>query len=147
MTIILVSCVSQKLTRPAPARELYTSDWFKKAANYAELQVAKGHAVSWRILSAKHSILDPRQTIDPYNVAMYTLTLHQRIQWAFNLANALPFGYDYEVLAGCAYTEYLLPMLRAKDCNVYTPMAGMSIGQQKQWLKRQAQSPSLTKGQ
>src|SRR5690606_9611227 len=31
-----VSCVSGKLSRPAPAKDLYISDWFLKARRYVE---------------------------------------------------------------------------------------------------------------
>ncbi len=34
--IYLVSCVGQKLDHPAPAEDLYVSDWFKKARAYVE---------------------------------------------------------------------------------------------------------------
>lgn len=36
-TVGLVGCASQKLRRPAPARELYVSQLFRKAFAYAEL--------------------------------------------------------------------------------------------------------------
>ena len=32
----LVACVGQKLSEPAPARDLYTSSWFLKARVYVE---------------------------------------------------------------------------------------------------------------
>lgn len=41
-TVGLVGCASQKLTRPTPARELYVSQLFKKASEYAELTCAAG---------------------------------------------------------------------------------------------------------
>ena len=34
-TIALAACVSQKAGVPLPARQLYTSDWFRKASAYA----------------------------------------------------------------------------------------------------------------
>ncbi|MET1087465.1 MAG: DUF6884 domain-containing protein [Arthrobacter sp.] len=35
ITVGLVGCASQKLQRPAPARELYASQLFRKASAYA----------------------------------------------------------------------------------------------------------------
>ncbi|MDQ0619218.1 DUF6884 domain-containing protein [Arthrobacter globiformis] len=57
-TIGLVACASQKLQRPAPARELYVSQWFKKASAYAELTCDR-----WYILSAKHGLIYPDQEL------------------------------------------------------------------------------------
>ena len=34
MSLYLVSCVGQKLSVPAPAADLYTSAWFRKARSY-----------------------------------------------------------------------------------------------------------------
>ena len=34
--IYLVACVKGKLPRPAPAKDLYTSPWFRKARQYVE---------------------------------------------------------------------------------------------------------------
>lgn len=39
---------------PAPAADLYTSDWFRKARAYAER-----YADTWFVLSALHGVLAP----------------------------------------------------------------------------------------
>ncbi|MBT2548971.1 DUF6884 domain-containing protein [Arthrobacter sp. ISL-65] len=49
-TIGLVGCASQKLQRPAPARELYVSQLIKTASAYAVLACDR-----WYVLSAKHA--------------------------------------------------------------------------------------------
>ena len=36
MTVYLVSCVGQKRSNPSPAKDLYTSTWFRKARMYVE---------------------------------------------------------------------------------------------------------------
>ena len=41
--IYLVACVKRKLPRPAPARDLYTSDWFRKARQYVEQSGVSNH--------------------------------------------------------------------------------------------------------
>lgn len=53
-TVGLVGCTSQKLKRPAPARELYVSSLFKKASAFAERSCDR-----WYVLSAKHGLLHP----------------------------------------------------------------------------------------
>ncbi|MGE4340214.1 MAG: DUF6884 domain-containing protein [Pigmentiphaga sp.] len=59
--LALVSCVSQKLTRPAPARLLYRSEWFLKVRKVVESQKA-----DWLILSALHGVVAPDAEIAPY---------------------------------------------------------------------------------
>lgn len=63
----LVGCVSQKLRRPAPARELYVSQLFKKASAYAEETCDR-----WYILSAKHGLVHPDDVREPYDVKLGT---------------------------------------------------------------------------
>jgi hypothetical protein len=48
----LVGCASQKLKRPASARELYVSQLFTKASAYAELTTDR-----WYVLSGPGSLL------------------------------------------------------------------------------------------
>ena len=59
--IYLVSCVSQKLSHPAPAQNLYTSAWFQKARSF----VLKSGS-PWYILSAEHGLVHPEQVLAPY---------------------------------------------------------------------------------
>jgi hypothetical protein len=63
----LVGRASQKLQRPAPARELYVSQLFKKASAYAERTCDR-----WYILSAKHDLVHPDEVIEPYDVRLGT---------------------------------------------------------------------------
>lgn len=58
--IYIVQCVGQKLKRPALARDLYCSDWFRKARAFVESQGAP-----WFILSAKHVLLCPDEVVEP----------------------------------------------------------------------------------
>lgn len=63
----LVGCASQKLRRPAPARELYVSQLFKKASTYAEETCDR-----WYILSAKHGLVHADDVREPYDVKLGT---------------------------------------------------------------------------
>jgi len=118
------------------ARDLYCSDWFLKARDYVEAQNAK-----WFILSAMHGLVPPHKVIRPYSVTLNDMNSDQRCTWAGGVANQLrpncrP-GDDVLILAGHSYREHLVPFLQSWGCNVKVPMAGMGIGQQKAWLKRQ----------
>ena len=75
--LFLVSCVSVKLPGTAPAQDLYVSNWFLKARACIE---ALG--CPWYILSAKHGLLDPASTIDPYDETLKTMSADRRRTWA-----------------------------------------------------------------
>lgn len=61
----IVGCASAKLFRPAPARELYTSQLFPKASFYAEATCER-----WYILSAKHGLVHPDTVLELYDVKL-----------------------------------------------------------------------------
>ena len=58
--LCLVSCVKSKLPRPAPAKELYTSDLFRK-----ERAVVEAEGWPWFILSAQYGLVHPGTEIEP----------------------------------------------------------------------------------
>ena len=74
---VLISCVGQKTAHPAPAKDLYRSDWFIKARKYAENKGAR-----WAILSAEHGLLMPDQVVDPYEKTLNTMCIADREVWA-----------------------------------------------------------------
>ena len=135
MPLYLVSCVSQKLAGPAPAKDLYTSSLFRKARSYAE---AGGGP--WFILSAKHGLLHPEEVIGPYNLTLNHMPAAQRRQWAAVVFSQLEphlNGIESVVfLAGQRYWEILKSMLEARGVDVRIPMEGLRIGEQLSWLNR-----------
>src|SRR6202045_437437 len=74
-SIILVACCGPKLSKPAPAADLYVSSLFKKARTYAE---RRGR---WFILSALHGLLDPTEVIAPYDVTLKKMPARKRREW------------------------------------------------------------------
>lgn len=134
--IAFVSCVSKKADQPQPARDLYISDWFKKASRYAEKT-----SDQWYILSAKHGILEPDKEIAPYEKTLNDMGVDQRRSWAADVARqleeVLQAGDQVILLAGQRYREFLLEPLRILGCDVKIPMRGMRIGEQLSWLKEQ----------
>lgn len=135
-TITLVSCVSKKLDRPAPAAELYMSPWFKKARRYAELTSDR-----WFILSAKYGLVEPDRVIEPYEQTLNKMGGYERIDWAsgvyFSMQQAVS-GLEGKVvfLAGLHYRVYLARWLEGRFA-VETPLAGLGIGQQLAWFDAQ----------
>lgn len=137
--LCLVSCVSVKQSTAAPARNLYVSTWFQKARACVE---ALG--CPWYILSAKHGLLDPGSTIDPYDETLKAMPVYRRRTWARgvieDLAPRLAGADTVTLFAGMAYREFLEPELRERGLTLHVPMQGMRIGQQLSWLSDQNRS-------
>lgn len=136
-TLFLVSCVGRKLAAPARARDLYASEWFKKARAYVE-----AHGDRWVILSAKYGVVDPDAEIAPYERTLATMPIAERRAWADRvLASLRPRLSGVErvvVLAGSRYREFLVEPLRQLGVELDVPLAGLPIGKQLQWLGARA---------
>lgn len=134
-TVVLLSCVAQKLSEPAKARDLYQSDLFKKSLSYGES--LKPHSMF--ILSAKHYLLPLNKVIDPYNKTLKDMDADSRKEWADTVISQLQNkGYDLDkdnfvILAGSTYSKDLIPHMK----NYELPLKGKRIGEQKSWLKKQ----------
>ena len=135
MPLYLVSCVSRKLPASAPARDLYTSDWFHKARSYVE-----STGQPWFILSAKYGLVHPEEIIAPYDLTLNTMQVADRRRWAVAiLAQLGPHLEGLEsvvLLAGQRYREFLETKLREIGLDVSVPMRGLRIGEQLSWLNR-----------
>jgi hypothetical protein len=116
------------------ARDLYASDWFKKARAYAE---RNGDA--WFILSAEHGLLSPSEPIEPYEKTLKNMNKKEQMEWGARvlakLRGILAPSDRVILLAGKAYVEPLIEGLRTVGVDVETPLRGMRSGEQKQWLK------------
>lgn len=133
--VALISCVSKKLDHPAPAGEIYVSDWFQKARAYAEATCPGG----FFILSALYGLLEPSRIIRPYEKTLIGESAPARKQWAMSTAlavnEAIPAGTPLVILAGQAYRQHLLPRLQTAGYPCSVPMQGLGIGQQLAFLK------------
>ena len=134
--LYLVSCVKTKSPEPAPAKDLYTSAWFRKARAYVEKT-----ARPWRILSAQYGLVHPERVIRPYEQTLKTMPVGERRAWAETVLVELEASLaDVDTvifLAGQAYREFLAPALRDRGLTVHVPMAGLSQGRQLSWLSAQ----------
>ena len=137
--LCLVSCVKSKRSAAAPARDMYVSAWFRKARACIE---ALG--CPWYILSAKHGLLDPGATIDPYDKTLKGMPADLRRAWARgvieDLAPRLSGVGSATVFAGMSYREFLEPELRSRGLDINVPMQGLGLYQQISWLSAQAGS-------
>lgn len=132
--VVLVSCVKSKRSRPAPARDLYTSALFSKIRHLVEAQGAR-----WFILSALHGLMDPADIIAPYERTLLTMGVADRRRWAAEVLEALlPRLRDERrvvMFAGARYREFLIGPLQRKGLEIVVPMAGLRLGEQLAWLE------------
>lgn len=132
-TVGLVDCASQKLRRPAPARDRNVSQLFKKASAYAELTCDR-----WYVLSAKHGLVHPDEVIERYDMRLGTNhrtspTIHE---WASRVREQLAAelaGIEVPKLIALAGEQYPYPVYRG-PWEYEVPMQGLGIGQQRGWL-------------
>lgn len=132
----LVSCTKSKLEQPAPPGELYEpSSLFSKARQYCE----QNHD-EWRILSAKHHLLEPDgPPIEPYDETLTGARVGRKREWAeeaFEQLEAAGLLEPDTVLvfhAGKAYYEELLPLLEETEVTTRFPVEGLMIGERLGW--------------
>ena len=132
-TIYLVSCVGGKRAIPAPAKDLYQSDWFIKARTYVEASGSR-----WFIQSAKHGLIQPDEVISPYEQTLNTMGISERRNWARlvqkQMDERMPDAGRIVILAGQRYREFLIDYLKGRARTVEVPMEGLQIGKQLSWL-------------
>ena len=105
--LILVGCVKTKRDARSAAKDLYNSPLWRSRRAYAER-----FGTDWYILSAKYGLVDPEETIAPYDLALTDLRAAERRTWAQevldDLAARVPDlrGSTVEIHAGKAYAEF-----------------------------------------
>lgn len=142
--MVLVGCVKTKLDVPAPARDLYTSNLFRKERAYAELSGAR-----WFVLSAKHGLVDPEAILEPYDLRLSRTSRDYRRTWGARVIDQLreavgPLdGQTIEIHAGSAYTDAIRGLLSAQGATVIEPLAGLTMGARLAWYGSTAAPSSL----
>lgn len=130
--IVLISCVSQKLTHRAKAKDLYVSTLFNLNLKYAN-SLSPNEIY---VLSAKHGLLELEREIDPYEETLNNMRTAEIKEWANKVLQQLRSVASLEeaefiFLAGEKYRKYLLPQIK----NTVVPLKGLRIGEQLQRLK------------
>jgi uncharacterized HhH-GPD family protein len=134
--LILLGCVKTKLPSPAPAKDLYISALWHKRRAYAEVS-----GQPWRILSAKHGMLDPDEVIEPYDLHLASQTSEYQRAWSTTVAEAVlallrQLGLSsVEIHASSAYVLGLRPLLRDAGVRVIWPFEGRRQGEHLQWYE------------
>ena len=123
----LISCTKAKLSRSAPARELYSaSDLFRKAAAYCD-----AYLDGWFVLSAKHGLVESERVLEPYDVTLKTMSSLERRRWGAQVAQQLRQLGDV-ALEAHAGADYVRPLIEA-GVALGEPLRGLAIGQRKRW--------------
>ena len=132
--IVLVTCVKSKGTRPAAAKDLYTSALFRKERAYAE-----SVGVPWFILSAEHGLVAPDEWLAPYERYLAETSASYRSAWGAWAAARLDLlagplsDKVVEIHAGSTYLDALRPHLERLGARVVDPLHGLSMGQRLSW--------------
>lgn len=140
--VVLISCVKTKSSRRSPARDLYTSNWFRLARELVETNDA-----TWFVLSAKHGLVRPEARIAPYELTLNQMSIDERRRWARKVSDELiaeTKGCKRVIfLAGRRYREFLIEPLSEAGIDVDVPMNQLTQGRQLSWLKQVlAKTPS-----
>lgn len=136
-TIVLISCVSKKLSHKARARDLYVSPLFRMNLQYAQQFSPKRIF----ILSAKYGLVQLDEEIEPYDITLNRMSLREQKSWASNVASQLREYCDLDkdhfvILAGQKYRQYIVLDFKSYEVT----MAGLPIGKQLQFLKEKTAS-------
>lgn len=131
--IVLISCVSKKLSKKTKAKDLYTSTLFKLNMKFAQTF----NTDNIFILSAKHGLIDLDDEIAPYDVTLNKMKADVIKSWSSRVLAQLKVKFDLQkdhfiFLAGDKYRKYLIPHIASYDI----PLQGKRIGEQLQHLKK-----------
>jgi uncharacterized protein DUF6884 len=131
--VYLVSCVAAKRTYATRAKDLYVSEWFRRARDYVE---AIGGP--WFVLSAKYGLVAPDEVLEPYEQTLNTMSIAERRAWAARVQHQMDERLRQvdriAVLAGQRYREFLMDYLRRRAPIVEVPLEGLRIGEQLSWF-------------
>ncbi|MGB3764348.1 MAG: DUF6884 domain-containing protein [Ornithinimicrobium sp.] len=142
---VLVGCVNSKLSVGAPAKAIYTSDYFAKMRAYAE-----GSGRPWFILSAEHGLVSPDDWLEPYDCYLPEMGRDYRRTWGQKVASQLAAslgsldGLTLDVHAGSAYVRSVREAVEPLGALVIDQLGGLSFGRRLSWcLQQGASRPEL----
>jgi hypothetical protein len=131
MRVGLVGCVKSKATHSMPAKDLSTSSLFRGRRRFVE-----GSCNRWFILSAKHGLVDPEATLDPYDLELKRLRAPERRAWSQQVLSQLEARvgelgrHEFEVHAGADYlSNGVVEGFQARGASVSNPAGHRTLGQ------------------
>jgi hypothetical protein len=144
-TVVLISCSKSKLTKKAPARDLYTGRLFRKSVSWAESQ-----GYTWYIVSALYGLVHPDQSLEPYDFTLKQLRARERESWAHivvaaELTKYVSKGSHAILIMPQLYRRYIETELRKASITFENPVEHLPIGKQINWLATKTSIRALTK--
>ena len=136
MNIAFISCVKEKRIGKYKAKDLYTSDFFRKSFGYCSSKYDKVF-----ILSAKYGLLELEDEIENYEMTLNDFTKVQKVEWSVMVCDQLETKIDDSddlyFYVGNNYRQHLLPLL---SNNCFVPLEGKGIGEQLQYFKNNTET-------
>lgn len=143
-TVMVVGCGKQKQSEPAPAKEFYTSNYFRLRREYVE-----AFADEWFVLSALHGFVAPDSVVAPYDVTFRQAGFDREAFDQKLIGQAEDGTFPLEgvekivVLAGVDYVKALQNLLdemsqRGVEVELETPLQRdefSGIGHQMKWIR------------
>ncbi|MCE0488131.1 DUF6884 domain-containing protein [Ornithinimicrobium sediminis] len=132
--VVLVGCVRSKRSDGAPAKDLYTSDYFAKMRAYAATS-----GLPWFILSAEHGLVRPDAWLEPYDCYLPDMDQTYRHDWGQKVATHLqraigPLGgVVIDIHAGAAYVKPVETAVGPLGAVVTDQLKGLSFGRRLAW--------------
>lgn len=143
--VVLVGCVKSKTAHGAPAKDLYTSDYFAKMRSYAETS-----GRPWFILSAEHGLVDPDEWLEPYDCYLPNTSREYRSEWGRKVAAQLEQAIGtlnnvvIDIHAGSVYVESASAALLPQGAVVIDQLEGLSFGRRLSWYLDNGKPPSAS---
>lgn len=123
----LISCSKTKGDHRDLARNMYASPLYRKS-----VAVAEGWGLTFSILSAKYGLLDPDETIDPYDLTLKGASRQFKLEWAHRVDSQIRSSIDRKkrlvMLAGDDYFAPLAEVGTKDPLKFLAPMQGISLG-------------------
>jgi hypothetical protein len=114
---------------------MYVSSLYGKS-----VMVAEGWGLSFSILSAKHGLLDPDETIEPYDLTLKGASKEFKSEWAHKvdaqIRNLIDRKKRLIMLAGDDYYAPLIEVGMKDPLNFFAPMQGLSLGNRLAFLNQ-----------
>jgi hypothetical protein len=130
----LISCGAKKLGHAVPAADLYVGGFFRLSREWAER-----HCDSYYILSGKHGLLHPTETVMPYTMYLPDAPAWYREWWSRKVADQMSVEFSGRDIALSCIAP---PSYRGFSDHIPWPVSfpmppGLGIGRQLQWLRRE----------
>ncbi len=136
--IVLLSCTKSKLSKPAPAQELYSaSPMFQKTLEYGKaLKPDKMY-----ILSAKHHLVPLQKELAPYDKTLKEMPKDEKEKWGeetIKQMRSAGINPEKDQFIFLTVSEYMKPFSKyIPEDHIEKPMEGKRFGERLKWLNNQ----------